>query len=591
VVGHLLLSALLLLQQAPQVTVGIRPAAIRVGDRAVLSVRVIARDGFPEAVDFVPPVGVVVEEVVDRSSSGVGAHASWVLERTFHLRGDRPGEYALPPISVSLDGVVFSQPSPGLTVAASPLSWPEAGGSARGGAGARSREADPLVPQGRPPAAGEMQEATPQAQGGYPSWGYPGYVPGYSSQLPGQGPGGLWAYPGSWYSPYPYGPNGGWPIAPPGATPGLGGNWQGGFSPFAYGPGQSALPGVSGMSGMPGMPGQGQGLGHGHLPSPAPSGQGGLQGGQTGTYTLPPIPGGRWPEGMGGGWAETAASDPWWPEVVPELFQFASAAGAPGGDASLSVGVTPARIFVGQQATLVATASFRPGAFLGQGASPEYLPPNPPDFWVVDLPDPPVPLPTASQGGVDQGYTFRRALFPMRSGEFLIPPASLLLPAGSRGGDAWDTLSTDPLPLTVLPIPRTQDLPGFKGAVGRYRMEAGVTPTRLAVGEAALLVVRILGAGNIRDIPAPEVGPVFGAELSPGGDGAVVEVRDGVVGGVRTFTWLMVPTEPGPLRIDPVVFTYFDPYVGNFGQVASQELLLDVTEFPENFREDLSPPW
>jgi hypothetical protein len=60
----------------------------------------------------------------------------------------------------------------------------------------------------------------------------------------------------------------------------------------------------------------------------------------------------------------------------------------------------------------------------------------------------------------------------------------------------------------------------------------------------------------------------------------VVEVRDGVVGGVRTFTWLVVPTEPGPLRIDPILFSFFDPYIGDFGQVASQELMLEITEFP-----------
>jgi hypothetical protein len=61
-----------------------------------------------------------------------------------------------------------------------------------------------------------------------------------------------------------------------------------------------------------------------------------------------------------------------------------------------------------------------------------------------------------------------------------------------------------------------------------------------------------------------------------------VEVRDGVVGGVRTFTWLLVPTEPGPLRVGPVLFSYFDPYLGDFAQTASEELILQVTEFPSS---------
>jgi hypothetical protein len=144
----------------------------------------------------------------------------------------------------------------------------------------------------------------------------------------------------------------------------------------------------------------------------------------------------------------------------------------------------------------------------------------------------------------------------------------------------WDTLSADPLGLSVLPVPEAPDLPGYAGAVGRYRLEAGVTPRRLAVGETAVLVVRILGVGNIEMVPPPEIPPIYGAEMAPGGDFAAVEVRDGVVGGVRTFTWLVVPLEPGPVRIGPVVFSYFDPYVGDFGQVFSEELELEVTELP-----------
>lgn len=569
------LAALLIFQQGPEITVGIRPQAIRVGDRAVLTVRVVTLGAFPEKVDFVPPEGVVVEEVTDRSSAGAGARSSWVLERQFQLLGDAPGEYHLPPVQVTVGGITLEEPAPALTVAASPLVWPDAGRpNRRGPEPTRTREPDPVVSHGVPPNTGEMAEGAPQGQGGYGAWGYPGYLPGYSGQLPGMAPGMLLGYPGAWYSPYPYGPNGGWPIAPPGSTPGMGavpgqGSWQGWASPL---PGQGHSPGM-----LPGWQGGNPaGTWNPGAWSPGMPGSGRTQG----VPTLPAIPGGRWPTGMGGGWAETAAADPWWPEIVPELFQYDGGVQGPEGDASLLVGMIPRRAFVGQQVTVVATASFRPGAFLGQGASPEYLPPSPPDFWTVDLPDAPLALPTAAQGGVEQAYTFRRALFPMQAGEYLIPPATLLLPGGSAGGQVWDSVSTEAMPLTVMPIPPAQGLPGYGGAIGRYRLEAGITPPTLAVGEAALLVVRILGVGNVREIPPPVVPPLFGAEISPAGDGAVVEVRDGVVGGVRTFTWLLVPTDPGPLRIDPIVFGYFDPYMGDFGQVASEELMLEVTEFP-----------
>lgn len=575
-VGSLLLAGALLLQQAPEISVGIRPQSIRVGDRAVVTVRILSAVGPPELMDFIPPPGLILEDIRDRSSSG----ASWLLERELHLLGELPGEHVLPPVQVVVGGVMVEVESPGLTVVASPLHWPQREAQRQPRNQGSRREPDPVVPQGTPPSSGEMAEAQPQNQGGYSPWGYPGYLPGYSPQtpgLPGQMPGMFLGYPGMGYFPTPYGPNGGWPISPPGSTPGVGiQGWPAGVPGQGYYPGGSTGGYPSGYpSGYPGgYPGIGVPGAPGYPPGTGNPGQG--------VPTLPAIPGGQWPAGMGGGWAETAAGDPWWPEIVPELHSYGGWIQNPPGDASLAAGLTPVRVFVGQQATLVATATFRPGAFLGQGASPEYLPPSPPDFWVVDLPDPPLPLPTSSQGGVDQGYTFRRALFPTRAGEYVVPPAALLLPREGAGGTgvAWDTLLTEPMPVSVVPVPRAPGISGYAGVVGRYRLEAGISPTRLAVGEAALLVVRILGVGNVRDVPAPEIGPIYGAEIAPGGDGAVVEIRDGVVGGVRTFSWLVVPTEPGPLRIDPILFSYFDPYLGDFGQVASSELMLEVTEFP-----------
>mgnify|MGYP006282431255 FL=1 len=623
-VKALLLGALLLVQQGPEISVGIRPRLVRVGSEAILTIRVRSEGSFPEALEFSPPAGLEVVDVQERTSVGVGGRGGQrVLERDVYLRALEPGEYALPPVTVTVNGQTRQAPSPGLTAVASPLQWPGAGegrGRSRAEEGER-RSSPPVVSQGTPPATGEMGEAGTGGQQPYGAWGYPGY-PGYGAGYPGYGwgypgygtaypghPGSGAGYPGFPYPPgfawpwMPWGPNGGWPIPPPGAAPWTqsysgggwpqtgqdsvpggqgwpqpGQGWPGAGTPWPYPP-----PGYPG-GGYPGGSLPGGTWPGGAPPDSTPAYGTAPGGGSPGPPTLPAIPGGRWPEGMGGGWAETAASSPWWPEVVPQLHRYATVAEDPSGQASLAAGLTPVRVFTGQQVTLVATASFPPGAFLGLGGDPEYVPPSPPEFWAVDLPRTPRAMPTASGGGVDQGYTFRRAFFPLEPGEKVIPPPLLLLPrrSGALGGAAWDTVATDPLAVSVAPLPPAPDLPGYGGAVGRYRLEAGVTPESLAVGETALLVVRVLGAGNVRTLPPPTLGPVYGAEVSPGPDHAAVEVRDGVVGGVRAFTWLLVPTEPGPLRVGPVLFSYFDPYLGDFAQTASEELILQVTEFPSS---------
>ncbi len=613
-VGTAVLALALGFQQGPDISVGIRPSAIRVGDRAVLTVRVLSHAGLPDRVDLVPPDGIYVEDIRDRVSAGIGTGSSraWVLEREFVLIGEIPGTYQLSPVQVVLAGEVFTKDGPELSVSAAPLIWPNANRQ-RPEQRERARGAPdyPVLPQGSPPLTGEMGEGYSGVPGAYGQWwGYPPYASQYPWGLfgptpygpyPGYGAfggyggyggyggfggfggfGGNGAYGnyggfpgGQGWMPSPYGPNGGWPLAPPGSAPGLnpqaGMGWPG-FAPPGGGgwPGLIPQPNPYAPQGDPwqgnlGVPGQ---------LAPGTAGWG---------PSLPPLPGGRWPEGMGGGWAETATGDPWWPEIVPELFEFSAWTETPGGEASLAAAITPVRAFVGQQVTVVGTAAIQPGGFLNLGGDPEYLPPSPSDFWTVDVPDPLVATPSASGGGVAQSYTFRRALFPLQSGEYLIPPAKLLLPSpASRppGVLSWDTLATDPMALSVLPVPQAPDLPGYAGAVGRYRMEAGVTPQRLAVGETALLIVRVLGVGNVNVLPPPEIPPIYGAEIATGGDMAAVEVRDGVVGGVRTFTWLVVPLEPGPIRIGPIIFSFFDPYLGDFGQVVYEELTLEVTEFP-----------
>ena len=283
----------------------------------------------------------------------------------------------------------------------------------------------------------------------------------------------------------------------------------------------------------------------------------------------------------GRGWAPSAAGDPWWPELVPRLEAYETQAQDPMGMVRLEAGLTPRRVYQGQQVTLVATATFAPEALARLGTTPEFFPPSAGDAWSVEIPYAP-PTPAALGGRVQQAHTFMRAFFPVRAGAMTVEPTRLTYAVGSGGSAArpQDELVTEPLTVEVMPVPDRDAPPGWQGAVGRYRVAAWVQPNVVAWGEAALLTIEVAGAGNIRDLPRPDPGEVWGAELRPTGERAYVEVRDGVIGGVKTFSWLVVPVEAGGLRIGPVIYSYFDPWMGAFGQVASGELLLEAHPFP-----------
>ncbi|HSW28462.1 MAG TPA: hypothetical protein VLH75_03115 [Longimicrobiales bacterium] len=278
----------------------------------------------------------------------------------------------------------------------------------------------------------------------------------------------------------------------------------------------------------------------------------------------------------GRGWMTQADGDPAWPELIPRLERYATTTQDDNGFVSLQAGVTPERVFEGQQVTLVATASFLPEA-LARISAPELFPPTARDAWSVDVPYAP-PVPAASGGRVGEAHTLMRAFFPVNAGTFQVEPVRLRFGLGAGGASHVppEELATAPVTVEVIPVPRQRAPPGWSGAVGRFRVAAWVEPNVVAWGEAAYLTVEVSGAGNVQALPRPDPGPVWGGELRPVGERAMVEVRDGVVGGVKTFTWLVVPLEAAPVRIGPVIYSFFDPWVGGFGQVASEEVILDA---------------
>ena len=503
-------------QQRPEVTVAVRPDRVRVGETFVVTVRTVAA-AWPDQVDMEPGDLASVIDYEDRSSAGVGSGsgASLVFERDFQVQAEGQG------IARIWAAVIFgpdtiAQAAGPVSIYPAGLDWPmDPRVAAREG---RRTERSAVLPQGVPPSAvGRDADRQRAPQGLYP--------PG--STYP--------TTPGSGVAPY----------RPP--------------DPYGYPDALLQPDPWSRMPGSPSMPGYGSPYGTPYGSQYGPSGWG-----------VAPY---------GSGWAPSAAGDRWWPELVPRLERYQTAVDDPNGLVRLEAGIVPERVYAGQQATFVATATFPPEALARLGGSPEFFPPSASNAWSVDLPYAP-PTPATARGRAQEAHTFMRAFFPLSPGRFVVEPARLLYSVGSGvpGRPLLDTLTTEALAVDVLPIPERDAPLGWTGAVGRYRVEAWLQPEAVAWGEVALLTVAVSGAGHVRSLARPDPGQVWGAELRPTGERAIPEVRDGVVGGVKTFSWLVVPMEPGPLRIGPVIFSFFDPWTGAFGQVATEELILHSGE-------------
>jgi hypothetical protein len=220
----------------------------------------------------------------------------------------------------------------------------------------------------------------------------------------------------------------------------------------------------------------------------------------------------------------------------------------PRGDVFLWAGVDKPRAYVGEQVT------YRLDIFERRRFLDPHLrtPPGLQDFFSIDLP---TDEPTRTQvGGVDyvRHPAMRRALFPQRAGNLVIGAAEIGI--GLRRRER-----SEPVEVEVIPLPAEGQPKGFSASnVGRYAIEASVDRTEVAPGEPLTLTVTVEGVGNI-DVVAPEPWPDIPGirRYDPKVD---IEHASGlVVGGKRTWTFLLIVERTGTVTIVPHALHYFDP--------------------------------
>lgn len=203
-------------------------------------------------------------------------------------------------------------------------------------------------------------------------------------------------------------------------------------------------------------------------------------------------------------------------------------------------------------------------------------------FWVHDLT--PRDDSALTSDVVENGIRFRvymlkrMALFPLREGTLTI--GSMRLSAQTALNiDAWGIAQPEafdregvPVSVTVRPLP-TEGRPSGDVYVGTYTIETRLDRAQAATGDAVTLTCVVRGHGNMRDLrlalPAIDglniLAPQVHDEITPEND---------IVGGTRTFEWLIVPQRAGTYTIPALSFTAFDPVTGAFQPVAAQPLSL-----------------
>lgn len=228
--------------------------------------------------------------------------------------------------------------------------------------------------------------------------------------------------------------------------------------------------------------------------------------------------------------------------------------------------------------------------------------PNISGFWSKDLLDSQKQLQQSTETIDGQEYITaeirKLALFPLKSGEVVIPPIEMTVVAQvrakkkSRVRDPWfDAFFNDPffsgsqqaveVPLKSNAVKvSVRDLPAgkpadFSGAVGNYTLTSTVDRTRLKANEAINLKIVVSGTGNIEMIDKLPI--TFPPDFDTYDPKVTSSLRGGnSIGGSKTFEYLIIPRNAGQFTINPVNFVYYDLSEGRYKTLTTESYSIEV---------------
>ncbi|MGB0887517.1 MAG: BatD family protein [Vicingaceae bacterium] len=181
-------------------------------------------------------------------------------------------------------------------------------------------------------------------------------------------------------------------------------------------------------------------------------------------------------------------------------------------------------------------------------------------------------------------------LFPQRSGELEIDPLEMKFIVQKRvqggGQSMFDqffgrvenveySLKSKPIKITVLPHPANAPLE-FTNAVGNLKMNVDVSTNEVKANEAINIKIKVSGKGNLPLIDIPELAFPSDFETYDPKINDNVKTSTAGVAGSKEYDYLVIPRHAGQFKLDPIVFSYFNPSTKKYETITSEPIEINV---------------
>ena len=264
-------------------------------------------------------------------------------------------------------------------------------------------------------------------------------------------------------------------------------------------------------------------------------------------------------------------------------------------DMFMKVNVSKRNVYVGEGISVTYTIYFKVD-IVGNEVSqlPAFK-----GFWTQDVEMPKqVKVYVANVNGIRyQAADLKKTIvFPQRTGNLELDPMHFKAVVRTRssrqsrsifdnffGGykDVERIVKSKPIRIVVKPLPEKGKPRNFKGDVGKYKLVTSVDKTELTANDAASLVIKISGRGNIKLIDPLKLNLPPDVETYDPKITDRISVKISGVSGSRTYEHLLVPRHAGTYVIEPVQFSYFDPSKKKYITLTGDEVVLTVAKGEE----------
>ena len=143
------------------------------------------------------------------------------------------------------------------------------------------------------------------------------------------------------------------------------------------------------------------------------------------------------------------------------------------------------------------------------------------------------------------------------------------------------TLSPDPVKLTVKALPETGKPADFNGAVGNFQIESSVDKTVVQQGDPVTYRVRLTGRGNIHTVETPPAPKLEDFKYYDSSSSTRTLKDRLIVEGEKITDTVMVPRKAAAFTIPATHFSYFDPAAQTYKKLTTASHALTVNPGPE----------